>query len=411
MTVGTRRTVITASIPRKKPRRPKPGSSGGGGAAAADDGSGDGGASTSAAVAIPTVEAVPLPPTERGAMLEITPRAPARPTAAERRRAQFMPGGSSGSSGGGDSGAGGSSAFFRKASKTQLTDDEAGEVARRLREPGSDGSSGAGTGSSGSGDGSSTGVIRLYRYAVDDFRLLKALDQARLEGRVIVVNGVEDADIVVAVRAKRTGKQVDVGPARRAAAARGVPFVELPALTARRLVDALAPLLGEGAAAAAMAAALAAAPPRGVFARAAGGVGDDDAPRVITAAEAAADGGDALMQLLYAGAGQEGEEELAAAGAAAAAAAGMANGGSSGGVGDRAITRRAARLADPWAFLAEADAEDDRADVPPRNPTARAAARYPAPARPIRHGERVRRRKLERLLQDPGDHLAGVDDV
>jgi hypothetical protein len=46
---------------------------------------------------------------------------------------------------------------------------------------------------------------------VDDLRLFKALEQAGLAGRVVVVDTVADADAVLAVRTKRTGKQVSGG--------------------------------------------------------------------------------------------------------------------------------------------------------------------------------------------------------
>lgn len=44
---------------------------------------------------------------------------------------------------------------------------------------------------------------------------------------MVVVDTAEHADIIIATRIKRTGKQVDLASARRAAEARGVPFVVL----------------------------------------------------------------------------------------------------------------------------------------------------------------------------------------
>jgi hypothetical protein len=60
------------------------------------------------------------------------------------------------------------------------------------------------------------------------------------------------------------------------------------------------------------------------------------------------------------------------------------------------LAARAARLGDPWAWMAEVDAEDDRSDAIPANPNARAFARDPPPRRPLRDGSRIRKRKLEK---------------
>ncbi len=51
-------------------------------------------------------------------------------------------------------------------------------------------------------------LVLRCRYAVDDLRLFKALEQAGMAGRVVVVDSVAQADAVLAVKTKRTGKQV-----------------------------------------------------------------------------------------------------------------------------------------------------------------------------------------------------------
>jgi hypothetical protein len=61
---------------------------------------------------------------------------------------------------------------------------------------------------------------------------------------------------------------------------------------------------------------------------------------------------------------------------------------------------RAARLGDPWEWLAVMDVEDDRSDTLPSNPTERAAARYPAPRPLLRHGSRIQRRRLKKLVSE-----------
>jgi hypothetical protein len=215
---------------------------------------------------------------------------------------------------------------------------------------------------------------------------------------VVVVETAEEADAVISTRIKRTGKQVDLTPARRAAEARGVPFLLLPNVSGLRLAGALAPLLGPGAAAAAARAAAAAAGPRSGWQAPAPRVGDDpsgsrgrnpssggegDAPRIIPWEQVSGDGSDALMQLLWGAAGT------------AAAAPGLGGGG-----GWEPLAVRAERMADPWAWLAAEDAEDDREDALPPNPTARAAARAPPARRPPRRGAKVRRRKLAKEVSE-----------
>lgn len=221
---------------------------------------------------------------------------------------------------------------------------------------------------------------------------------------MVVVDSADDADVIVASRLKRTGKQMDLNPIRRAAAARGVPFVVLPAVSALRVAEALAPLLGEKGAAA-----LAAAR------RAGGGGPGGGAPRVMSRAEVDRGNGDALMRLLWCAPPAADPQPPAPAdpwrpppgdhsgGAAAAGPAGLTPAGARAGAGaGEPLAWRAARMPDPWAWLAAGDAEDGREDALPPNPTERASARYPEPRRPLRHGSRVRRRKLEK-------HLAELD--
>jgi hypothetical protein len=358
------------------------------------------------AVAFDASELVSLPPTAAGGRLQVVRQR--GPSKEQQRRAKFLQsGGADAPEGAAEQGADGDARRQRSqngastsgrrqegnggalaaagkritaADKTQLSSEQAEEIARRLRAPAAAAASARG------------GLIRVYRYAVDDLRLLKALDDAKLEGRVVVVDTVETADIVIAARRKRTGKQSDPTAVRNAAAARGIPFAELPVVSGRRVAEALAPLLGPAAAAAAAAAARAAAPPGNWDAAGGGGGGGGgggDGPRLISGAELDAGGGNQLMQLLWSGnGGNDTQQQIV-----------MAGGSLSGGGGGEPLARRAARLGDPWEFLAVVDAEDDRSDAVPPNPFARAAAKYQV-RRPMRHGSRIQRRKLAKDLAE-----------
>lgn len=82
------------------------------------------------------------------------------------------------------------------------------------------------------------------RYALDDLRLFKALDEAGMEGRVTVTDRIQDADAVIATAVKRTGKTVSLKDAKSAAVNAGIPFLQLRTISAVRVMEALSPLMG-----------------------------------------------------------------------------------------------------------------------------------------------------------------------
>eukprot|EP00775_Hariotina_reticulata_P010374 gene10374-10532_t len=214
---------------------------------------------------------------------------------------------------------------FKAADKLQLTQEQARSIAARLRKaakpkPGQP-------------------VVRLFRYGIDDLRLFKALEVAGLEGRVVVVDTLDFADAVLTTRSKRTGKNVDLSVARRAAASADVPCLVLPAVSAQRLLEALGPLLG--------------------------------LPGVQAGGEAVA--GKADWQ--PAGVSRLGRhphflawEDL-----------------------DEDAAQQLGHL------LRQLDVEDNREQLVPANPTARLGARYTL-RRPSRHYSRIHKRRLQRHL-------------
>jgi hypothetical protein len=200
------------------------------------------------------------------------------------------------------------------------------------------------------------------RYAIDDLRLLKVLNEAGLEGLVTVVDTVAAADVVLATRSKRTGKVVDLAPVRRAAQAAGLPFVQLRAVSAVRVLEALAPLLGlEQQVADAQEQA------RGSW----------RGPKLLRQEEMEGDGSDALLALLWGLGKQSGLQAMEALWEA-----------------------RVAAMPDPHAWLM-ADLEDtsSRDELLPANPTARAGNKH-ALVRPIKHGSRQRRQEVQRFRED-----------
>ena len=59
--------------------------------------------------------------------------------------------------------------------------------------------------------------LRVFKHGVDDLRLFKALEQAGMGGRVVVVDSLQGADVVLCTRRKASGKDVDVKRSRSAA--------------------------------------------------------------------------------------------------------------------------------------------------------------------------------------------------
>lgn len=221
--------------------------------------------------------------------------------------------------------------------------------------------------------------------------------------------------------------QVNIAPIRNAAANEGVPFVDLRAVSALRVADALAPLLAQ----------LGSdwRPPEHLGAR------NHNMGRELRQAELQEDGGDELLQLLWQAearrAGGTASSSSAHAGGAAPAgmrirggdsAAAQRAGPLSGGAGDllaslaaasagvdvaatasgsssgagfkgALLEQQAARMIDPFDWMSPAylDVEDDRQRLLPRNPTARLGERYPL-IRPIKHGAQLRRKRLRKVL-------------
>lgn len=177
--------------------------------------------------------------------------------------------------------------------------------------------------------------------------------------------------------------------------------IALQALSAKRIVEALAPLLSPADAAAAAAAVGLFTPVQGVPGGGAVGgrrAGGGEEPRLIRGEELQGGGGDQLMQLLWGGGA--GDREAMGQGLGGQLAGGA---GAAAGAGWEPLSVRAARMGDPWEWLAAVDAEDDRLEELPANPAERAASRHPAPWRPLRHGSKIRRRKLEKEISARGD--------
>eukprot|EP00798_Chlamydomonas_sp_ICE-L_P004807 gene4807-34561_t len=94
------------------------------------------------------------------------------------------------------------------ARKSALTAAERDSIASKLRgdlPPAQASSSGRGAPAQSSGS-----ALRLFKHGIDDLRLFKALEQAGMAGRVLVVDRLEDADAVIATRKKISGKNVNI---------------------------------------------------------------------------------------------------------------------------------------------------------------------------------------------------------
>ncbi|KAJ9527496.1 hypothetical protein QJQ45_025776 [Haematococcus lacustris] len=93
-------------------------------------------------------------------------------------------------------------------------------------------------------DGHQVGVLRLFRYALDDLRLFQAIAEAGMLGRIVVSDQLAEAHVVVATRITRTGHDAPLKAVRRTAAKAGLPYVELEKVSGLRIMQALAPLMG-----------------------------------------------------------------------------------------------------------------------------------------------------------------------
>jgi hypothetical protein len=122
---------------------------------------------------------------------------------------------------------------FRAADKVYLKPDERKELSRRLREP-RDWKRGL------------PPTLYIYRYGLDDLRLYKALEAAGLAGIVLVTDRIEDANVVLATRRKRTGKDLSLVNAERAARNSRLPFYEVKSISPERVFEIFGPILGLG---------------------------------------------------------------------------------------------------------------------------------------------------------------------
>ncbi|GLI69110.1 hypothetical protein VaNZ11_013657 [Volvox africanus] len=86
--------------------------------------------------------------------------------------------------------------------------------------------------------------LRVFCYGIDDVRLYRALEPADALGLVVLVPDVESADTVWATRVKRTGKALSLKEISNAARNANKPFVELSAVSAVRVMEAVEALTG-----------------------------------------------------------------------------------------------------------------------------------------------------------------------
>ncbi|GIL43471.1 hypothetical protein Vafri_939 [Volvox africanus] len=86
--------------------------------------------------------------------------------------------------------------------------------------------------------------LRVFCYGIDDVRLYRALEPADALGLVVVVPDVESADTVWATQIKRTGKALSLKEISNAARNANKPFVELSAVSAVRVMEAVEALTG-----------------------------------------------------------------------------------------------------------------------------------------------------------------------
>ncbi|KAF6262502.1 hypothetical protein COO60DRAFT_612472 [Scenedesmus sp. NREL 46B-D3] len=296
---------------------------------------------------------------------------------------------------------------YTAADKLHLTPEAAKDIASRLRKAGP--------------PKRGQPVFRVFRYGIDDLRLYKALDLAGLEGRVVVVDTMQFADAVLTTRSKRTGKAVNLAEARRAAQGAGVPLFVLRAVSAQRVLEALAPLLGleQQPQQLLSAAGAPADQPQRLGAELPGSSSSSSSsfgrePRLLRWDEVEGDSSEELLQLLWCPAGHassnsgSGSIETAAvvevsprwlawhASQQQQQQCQLADDGSS-----AALHPAAGVLAGAPAAVLEsvrnADVEDAREALLPANPKQRAGERYML-RRPLRHGSRLRKRRLQRDL-------------
>jgi hypothetical protein len=224
------------------------------------------------------------------------------------------------------------------------------------------------------------------------------------------------ADAVLTTRNKRTGKAVNLAEARRAAQAAGVPLFVLRAVSAQRVLEALAPLLGlqqeppqqlgvagqQG---------LGAALQTGGSSSSSSSLGRE--PRLLRWEEVEGDGSEELLQLLWgpaaAGDGSRGRNASRStavavqpsprwlAWCAAQQQASQLGDSSSPAAAHAAAVGLAGAAAAVLDCVRNADVEDTREAQVPANPTQRAGERYKL-QKPLRHGSRLRRRRLQRDL-------------
>jgi hypothetical protein len=204
--------------------------------------------------------------------------------------------------------------------------------------------------------------LYVCRHAIDDYRLYRAVDVAGLEGWLVVVDTVNEADVVLATKTKRTGKVVDLGPVQRAAERGGVPFLNLATVSAERLLEGLGPILGLQL--------------DGLPLLQKASQGKQEA-RLLPSEETDRDGGDVLLALLW----------------------GLDGGGGTEGH-NRFWEQRVSFMQEPGIWLA-ADLWDDdvRDDLLPLNPNQRAGEKVKL-VRPLRHGSRIKRRRLQKFLDE-----------
>lgn len=217
-----------------------------------------------------------------------------------------------------------------------------------------------------------------HRYGVDDLRLYQAIDLAGLEGRLVVVDSSSNADAVLTTYSKRTGRNVDLSTAKRAAAGAGVPLLVLPAMSAQRLLEAVGPLLGLPAVDDSVGSAAGASQQQWA----------SQAPRLLRWDELEGDGSEELLQLMW-GSGGSASMGPAAEGSIAGACC----------PSPRWHAWCAAQAASPncadalFAAVRDADVEDAREGAVPSNPTARAGERHRL-LKPLRPRSRIKRRQL-----------------
>ena len=178
----------------------------------------------------------------------------------------------------------------------------------------------------------------------------------------MVVDTVDEADVVLVTKAKRTGKVVDLAPVQRAAEGAGLPFIDLAAVSPERLLEGLGQVLG---------------------------LQLDELPllqkhqqgrreaRLLRKEEVDKDGGDLLLALLW----------------------GLDGGGDSDGH-NRLWEQRVSSMQEPGRWVA-GDLWDDEArdELLPHNPNQRAGEKVKL-IRPLRHGSRVKRRRLQKILAE-----------